>query len=302
MRRSRTQVLLTAVSWEDRFIRGLERLLARETLDSVILLDYRRESERTVEHRCQAVRICEAEGCRVKAVSVAYSNPVEAWWAIHAALEEIRGTCVKVLLDISTMPRESIWAAVFLLHERGVRIRYAYHMPASYGSWLSRDSGVPRLALKLSGEMRFGAKTVLCVVTGFDRERTLQLIRTFDPATVLLGIQRGSQFENVQRNKERHKESQWLRGEGHSIEYFSVDAYSDDHGFADIVGQIERHVVEDNVLMASLGPKLSAISLFRVQRRFSMTGLVYTPSGEYNLEYSRGIGDTIIGELPRTVG
>lgn len=301
MRTSRAKVLLTAVSWEDRFIGGLERLLSREILDSVILLDYRRESERTVEHRCHAVKICEAEGCQVKLVSVAYSKPVESWWAIHTAVEEIRSTSVEVLLDISTMPRELIWTAVFLLHGRGVRIRYAYHMPASYGSWLSRDSGVPRLALKLSGEMRFGAKTVLCVLTGFDRERTLQLIRTFDPATVLLGVQSGSQFENIQRNKKRHEESRWLRGEGQSVEYFSVNAYSKDHGYSDVVGEIEMHVEGENVLMASLGPKLSAISLFRVQRRFPMTGLVYTPSGEYNLGYSRGIGDTIIGEIPRTL-
>ena len=155
------------------------------------------------------------------------------------------------------------------------------------------------MALKLSGEMRFGSETVLCVLTGFDRERTYQLIRTFDPSVVLLGVQRGSQYENTERNIGSHEDSEWLEGEGYSVEYFGVDAYSTDHGFADVVAQVGKYIKIANVLMASLGPKLSSIALFRVQRMYPTTGLVYAPSGEYNTDYSIGIGETIIGELPR---
>ncbi|MDE0105244.1 MAG: hypothetical protein OXN89_22945 [Bryobacterales bacterium] len=171
-------------------------------------------------------------------------------------------------------------------------------MPRSYGAWLSRDPKTPRLALKLSGQMRFGAKTVLCVLTGFDRERTHQLIRTFDPSVVLLGVQTGSQFGNRERNSGSFGESERLRKEGYKVNCFPVDAYSDDHGFGAIAREIQTYAENENILMASLGPKLSSVALYRVQRRYLRTGLVYTPSGEYNSDYSRGIGKTITGEMP----
>ena len=136
------------------------------------------------------------------------------------------------------------------------------------------------------------------MLTGFDRERTQQLIRTFDPSIVLLGVQRGTQYANRERNIDRHGESGWLYGEGYSVERFCVDAYATDHGFDEVAERVGQYVETANVLMASLGPKLSSIALFRVQRTFPASGLVYTPSGEYNVDYSSGIGDTIVRELP----
>ncbi len=297
MTENRRKVLLTAVSWEERFLAGLARLLATEKLQKVILLRYRRDSAKTDESQELAAKMCEENECEVEPVELGYSRPIESWNAIHTVTDEIRAIGSEVMLDISTMPREAIWTTLYLLQEGGVQGRYAYHMPASYGAWLSRDPGPPRLALKLSGQMRFGAPTVLCVLTGFDRERTNQLIRTFDPSVVLLGIQSGSQFGNDERNRSRHEESDWLEGEGYTVECFSVDAYATDHGFAEVVKRVGTHVEAANVLMASLGPKLSSIALFRAQRRFPSTGLVYTPSGEYNVDYSSSIGETVTGGL-----
>ena len=70
MRRSRRTVLLTAVSWEERFLVGLDRLLTQERPEIVMLLRYGRDSERTYEYQERAVKMCEENGCEVRSVDV----------------------------------------------------------------------------------------------------------------------------------------------------------------------------------------------------------------------------------------
>ena len=296
MNKNDRRTLLSMVSWEDRFLLGLDRLLRRENPQSVILFRYDKWSERTDGHRRRAVKASRSAGCEVREVRLEYGNPEKAWGAIRDVTRSIVPNKEEVIVDISTMPREAIWGLLLFLGEGGVGGRYAYHKPASYGEWLSRDPGIPRVALKLAGEMRFGTDTVVLIVTGFDRERTTQLVRTFDPKLVRLAIQSGSQFGNERRNVQKHRDI--LQSEGCSVDTFDVDAYSEDHGFQMIATEVARYVDNSNVVMASLGPKLSAMALFRVQRKYPSTALVYAPSHEYNSGYSKGIGDTISGMLP----
>ena len=292
------RTLLSMVSWEDRFLLGLERLLASERPQSVVLFQYDKWSERTDRNRHRALDTCRDAGCQVDEVRLEYEDPEGSWRAIRDATASVVPDEEEPIVDISTMPREAIWALFLFLGERGAGGRYAYHKPAGYGDWLSRDPGLPRVALKLAGEVRFGKDTVVLVVTGFDRERTAQIVRTFDPKVVQLAVQSGSQFGNNERNTREHKDI--LRSEGCSVEDFGVDAYSEDHGFSRLAAAVAPHVNDRNVVMASLGPKLSAVALFRVQKKYPSTGLVYTPSHEYNPEYSVGIGTTIVGPLPCT--
>ena len=265
----------------------------------VVLFYYDKWEERTLDSRTMATRTCERSGAAVSEVLLEYGSPVRSWEIVREAVDGIDPDTSQVLVDIATMPREAIWALLLLLGSRGIEGQYAYHAPGEYGSWLSRDPGRPRLALKLAGEMRFGAPTMVVVVTGFDYERTVQVVRTFDPAKVLLGVQRGGQFENAMRNRKVHQERLGWGGESCPVEVFEVDAYAHDHGCDSIARAVEPHVEDKNIVMASLGPKLSAIALYRVQRMYPTTGLVYTPSGEYNEEYSQGTGKTVMGVLPR---
>ena len=48
-------------------------------------------------------------------------------------------------------------------------------------------------------------------------------------------------------------------------------------------------------VMSSLGPKLTSVALYQIHRQYPQIALVYAPSGEYNPNYSKGIGDTITG-------
>ncbi len=82
-----------------------------------------------------------------------------------------------------------------------------------------------------------------------------------------------------------------------AVQQFWLDAYSADHGIAAISSVIESHAPTHNVLMASMGPKLSAVALYQLHRRNDALGLVYLPSRDFNPDYSHGIGESIWGTL-----
>lgn len=290
--------VLTTVSWEERFLIGLERLIEDEAPESVVLFRYDVRTEWTQDRMADAVELCKQNGCHVKSVSLSYSDSGATWRALRDEAKALSVEKRQVILDISTMARETMWNAMLLLSENGVGGRYVYSRPARYGEWVSRDPRRPRLALKLGGEMEFGKRTMLVIVTGFDWERTSQLIRTFDPKVVRLAMQEGSQFGNATRNRRAHEEH--FRGERmrRSVEMVDIDAYRGDHGFEMIRAIVEEFAGRYNILMASLGPKPSAIALYRVQRLLPSTGLVYSPANEYSQDYSMGVGNVIVGSLP----
>ena len=291
--------VLTTVSWEERFLIGLEKLIGSESPDSVVLFRYDIRTDWTSERTADAVELCERSGCSVRTVLLSYTDGGVTWRVLRDEIAAIRTAKRQVVVDISTMARETMWSLMLLLSESRVGGRYIYSRPADYGDWISRDPGRPRLAVKLGGEMEFGRETMLLIVTGFDWERTAQLIRTFDPAMVRLAIQEGDQFGNETRNRTAH-EVHFLGAERkrRDLGMVDIDAYDDDHGYEVIRDVVEECSGRYNVLMASLGPKPSAIALYRVQRLVPASGLVYSPANEYSHGYSKGVAHVIGGRLP----
>ena len=80
-------------------------------------------------------------------------------------------------------------------------------------------------------------------------------------------------------------------------EMFELDAYAPDLGRRAIADALKSFGESHNVIMASLGPKPTSISLYRLQRARQDTGLVYAPANEFNESYSIGIGDCIEGPV-----
>lgn len=181
----------------------------------------------------------------------------------------------------------------FLTENRAI-IQYVYHTPERYSNeWLSRDPGRPRIVYKLGGEAKLGLPTMLLILTGYDPERVDQLIRFFDPYYTLLGVQSGEQFNNQSMNVANYEH--YKREPG--VTLFSFDAYEDDHGFSSIETQLKIYLDNYNIVMSSLGPKLSAIALYKLHEKYPQTALAYAPSNEFNLEYSFGIGKTFTNQL-----
>jgi hypothetical protein len=52
-----------------------------------------------------------------------------------------------------------------------------------------------------------------------------------------------------------------------------------------------------NVVGTSLGPKVSALALYQLARKYKEIALAYAPSREFNPQYSSGIGEMLEGVL-----
>lgn len=198
-----------------------------------------------------------------------------------------------VLVDITTMPREIIWYIFLLLKQKKATVQYLYHKPDKYGDWLTEDTDVPRFPLKLSGLSDISKETFLIIVTGYDYARAEQICNYFEPDLVCFAIQSGKQFNNTTLNLEAHKS---LIKELDALT-IDIDCYGGDCGESQLSKIIEEYIPSHNLILASLGPKQSAVALFRLAMQYPEIALCYAPSKKINMQYSFGCGESFRGPV-----
>jgi hypothetical protein len=290
------KTLIMLGSWEQRCTLGLERILAAKQADRVVMYYLEEYAARTLPNREKAEYICSNHGVDITEHVLSFEEPAESWQILERDLLTESKLSEEVLLDITTMTRETIFQILHFLRLRKKAFKYIYHRPQQYDSeWLSRDPGVPRLIFKMSGISEPGRPTEMAILTGFDRERTQQLMEYFEPSRTLLAVQTGQQFENEKQNIAKHRERYGVDTARVSI--VETDAYSLDHGVAVLSGHLRPITERANLIVSSLGPKLSAIALYQLHLSMPSLALAYAPSKEYNIKYSEGIGDSIEGVL-----
>ena len=290
------RVLLTVASWEDRFRLGFAELLQGHDLTRLLMFYYAEYEHLTVANRDKAEQLCKARDIPCEQVKISFDDTVGTWRLINEAVSQRQGQ--DVMLDCTTMPRDTLWICLELLRRQNAVVQYAYHQPESYDpAWLSREPGRPRLVYGLSGIASIGRPLCLVITTGFDPERTRQLIWHYEPRVILLGFQTGEQFGNHDQNVTRHKDA--LKGEYREFKVieFYLDAYSQGHGEAEIEAQVAPFCKTHNIMMTSLGPKLGAIAMFHLHVKFPEVGLAYAPSHEFNENYSSGISVLYRGRI-----
>lgn len=288
-------LLITCASWEERFGIGLAHDLESYRPAGVFMFYLDQYEEWSAEARINVSAMCAERQITLRQRRLNWDQPATNWRALRECLLASDLKATRVVVDLTTMPREVIWAILWLLEYRAASIHYVYHRPQSYNSdWLSRDPGKPRLVYKMGGVARLGARTALVSLAGFDRERTGQLIQHFEPSVTLLGLQHSD--GDAQNDARMRAHADYVK-QFRSAETFAVNAYAADHGQAAIERAIEKHLNSHNLILSSLGPKLSAVALYRIHRRFPDVGLAYAPSREYNQAYSAGLQTSYDGAL-----
>ena len=287
-------LIVTVASWEPRFILGMERTLEQCSSPRLLAYFVSEYKQRTQEARTRLRILANQRQIRLEEQEMSFRSPKSTWCLLEGHLgPNSDAGHRRVLMDLTTMPREVIWGALFWLEASSAKVRYVYNHPLAYGtSWLTRNPDDPRLMFKLSGELKLGCPTALVAVTGFDADRCLQAIEFYEPAHVLLARQGGNQYDNNRRNIGAKFTSGSV-----TYDHIEIDAFSRDHGYAMLRCGVGRLVEDHNVILCSFGPKPSGIALFRLQREFPQTALAYIGCKEYNHDYSTGLGDVIDGTL-----
>lgn len=286
-------------SWEPRFELGMERVLELWSPKRVLIYYMAEYANRTaaarerVKDRCARLPEVGFEEHEVR-----FGTPNETWRTLEKHMGPSAKIKERVLVDLTTMPRDVIWSSLFWLEAAAVEVHYVYNRPETYASdWLARDPNDPRLVFKLAGTLEIDRPTALVAVTGFDENRCRQAVDFYEPLRVVLAAQHGAQYGNYERNVGR------TYGTGSmAIERIEVDAYSEDHGYRELSSHVEMLTRDYNVVLCSFGPKPSAIALYRLQREFSPTALSYIGCKEYNTEYSQGLGESVTGTIVWSTG
>lgn len=290
----RYDTLITVASWEERFLLGTTALIKNHQPKKIYMYYYKEYADWSIENREAIHDLCNINNIECVEIEIEFENYISSWKKV-LKINDTLSSNELVLIDISTMPRDVIWALFKNIGKYSSKYDYIYYKPKSYSNeWLSRDPECPRLQLYQSGIYTLGKPSLLIVTTGFDSNRTEQLINYFEPRLTLLGEQSGKQFNNQKRNFENHKE---LLESDLPIESFNVDAYSSDHGFEIINKYVTKHIDNYNILLSSLGPKLTSVALYNIWKNDDRVSLVYAPSREFNKDYSSGIGDHYYGSI-----
>jgi len=287
--------MITVASWEYRFLGGFQKSVDKFQPDSVLLYFYREYATWSAPNRSKVLSLCNKKGIKLEQYELSFTDHPGSWRVLFNTIAGLQFNEQRVLVDITTMPRETIWTIFDLLESRSIKVQYVYNEPSKYNNkWLTRDPGEPRLVYKLSGEVKMGMPTKILILTGYDVDRIRHLIQFFEPQCVFLGLQTGDQLSNQLMNVKKTKEA-FSREQNYK--WFDVNAYENDRGFKTIKKELSQHLKGSNIVLSSLGPKLSAIALYNLHKLYPQTCLTYTPSNEFNRRYSSGLGRSHEGFL-----
>lgn len=277
--------LFACTSWEDRFTEGLEHTLKNENITRTQLFEIEEFADRTHAAKTKSLNLLSGKN-HDEILPISMLDDIKSWKILEQKLVTCEFDSNKVLIDISTMPRFLIWFLIHFLQRKKCAIYYRYYSPLRYGdcTWLSGEPEEPRLIFKHSGIHLPDRGTALILQSGFDTERIAQLINMYEPSTVLLAGQTGSQYDNLEKNIKKHKETLSFQ----EIVSFEIDAFSPDHGFSVLSDYVGKYIESHNIIMSSFGPKPSAIAMYKINLAHPEVGLVYVPATDYNSDYSFG--------------
>lgn len=284
----KNKTLITVLGWEDRFISGNEIILKEYNIHKMIIISF--------------LDYCDIEGVKAKRnaievlafkneieiidISLKYDDSIENWKKLNDFFDKFNEQ--EVLLNITTIPRETIWTLLFFLKKRINNVDYIYFKPKEYCSdWLTKNHKNPRLLFKHSGIFGLNKPLVLFVITGFDDSRLNSLIEYYEPNKIVIFNQDGDQFNNSIRNNGSRLNELF---EFEIVEFDSYNVLGATKILQDKIKQYE----DSNIIVSSQGPKLSSLSTYSNYLKNSNIALAYVPARDFNKNYSKGIDELSI--------
>lgn len=292
------KILIIYPSWEERSSKGFGKDIQYSFSEVLLLRNFTNHSESLNKQLSQIENACKERSIKINNVNIC-NDSIKDWQVLNNEVSKMVDSDDDVILDITTMSRNIVWTILYILRTKVQKVDIVYHKPQTYAKdWISREPNQPQLLLKHSGIYDFGKETTLIIITGYDEERTKYMLYKYEPKKVYLLVQTGLQFDNSDRNNvETHinicKEF-GLKEE--DIISNRIDAYSDDLGFDTIESAINM-AMESNIILASFGPKPSAVASYRCHMQHPEIALCYLPCNEYNPKYCQGIGDCVLYTL-----
>ncbi|WP_426065273.1 hypothetical protein [Flavobacterium sp. DSP2-3-1] len=288
--------LITVLGWEDRFIKGLELTLGKFSVYKIILIcfedyldmDNMKDNIEKVKH------LSIEKNIGLEYIKLKYNESIHNWNILE---EYFKKKDNNYLLNITTIPRETIWTLFFFIKKHAESINYIYFKPTSYcKDWLTKNHKNPRLLFKHSGIFDLNKELVLFVIAGFDNSRLNQIIEFYEPSKIVVFYQKGRQFGNGNRNKDF---STYMKVHDKYCEIIEIDTYNVRETSEIIYNKYIEYIDLYNVIIDSQGPKISALSVYEAYMKSeNKIALAYVSAKDFNSNYSQGIDlECIKGEF-----
>lgn len=284
-------ILFICPSWEDRSLLGFKQDCNDMKISTVIALRKEHPNNGFEISDCidKITGICTQQAIAYKEV-IWKNDPSENGEQLNSCIKKLNTNAI-VHIDITTMPRDIIWTLLFFLNQRSNHVKIRYYQPESYhNTWLSKEPFSPRLLLKHSGIIELGKPQCVVIITGYDEERTRQIVSKFEPQKVVLCIQKGEQFSNTNRNESSRHELICKNVGVLDVSSVEIDCYGKDFG-EQTIDNVISSLSDFNIIISSFGPKPSAIGVYMAFQKHQKVALCYVPCKEYNKDYCKGIGN-----------
>lgn len=267
------EIYISFTSWEDRFFKAYEQDIKENEFNKIILLNYKNGHHNEVKNK----KIGKTNIS--KTINLNINNNKENWKIIKETIENIKEN--SVLINISTMPRNIVFFLLHFLNAHGVDIKTIYYNAEKHGPYLTENPKLPELALQHSGIFETKKKTILVVLLGYDEKRLYQLYNHFEPEKIIILFEKNHQ---TQIDKELDFDFNIIKNEKYPIDSFIENNILD--LLEDKVTPLQK---THNIILCSLGPKLSSIEVFKYSNKYPNIALCYVSSEIYSEDYSTGV-------------
>lgn len=275
---------ITFVSWEDRFLESLYNdIKQHKDIEQIYFFYFKDEKFLTKTQKNIEIldTMVNDSGINIFKVDLDFEDYLYSWKTIATFMEKLIPED-EAILNISTMPRNMIFTMLHFLDKQKVNYEVCYYPPCKHGEDLTRNPSRPQMILQHGGIMYPEKKTALIVILGYDIKRVYQLYNFFEPYILLIGF---GTNHHTQLPTEYNTEFEEIPNK----KFFNINSFSHEEVFTTLEQIVTRLLKDHNILLCSLGPKIEAIGMYKLHKKYPDTALVYAPSKDYADDYSTGI-------------
>lgn len=274
-----TYIIFT--SWEDRFITTFKKDISSNEFKKILIFNY--ENGHNLNYKkihLDKIEKLNSTNISVDFINMEINNDISNWKLLNDIFKNnIEGN---VLLNISTMPRNIIYYSLHFLDNLNYKYNVIYYNALEHDPKLTQSPLTPNLILQHSGIFYSDKKTLLVVSLGYDEKRIYQVYNHFEPKKLII------------LSEDKHKTSidkdvDFKFTDIEEKDIVKINSFEKDNIFNTLEQLVTPLQKGYNVILCSLGPKISSLELYKYNKKYPETGLCYVSLKEYSNNYSIGV-------------
>lgn len=272
---------ITFTSWEDRFITTFEKDTKANEFSKILIFNYTNGHNLECKKECfEKIEELNRTNKNIEFFDMEINNDISNWKLLYRVFNNnIKGN---VLLNISTMPRNIIYYSLHFLDNFNYKYNVIYYNAIKHDSGLTQSPLIPSLILQHSGIFYSNKKTLLVVSLGYDEKRIYQVYNHFEPKKIVI----------LSENKHKSSIDKDVNFQFTDIEekdIIKINSFEKNNIFDKLESIITPLHKEYNIILCSLGPKISSLEFYMYNKKYPETALCYVSLKEYSTEYSKGV-------------